>query len=76
MKTYSFFVLFIVFIFFISSSKSHSKKHVRFLCATKAVKHIRKVCPDMCLTGEEVEVNEFCKMGYSDSQIKYICCPE
>ncbi|EFP09208.1 CRE-INS-21 protein [Caenorhabditis remanei] len=72
------FIIFLIIlsIFSISPIQSHSTKHVRSLCKRKAVKHIRKICPDMCLTGDMLNVYEYCSMGYSDSQVKFICCPD
>uniref|UniRef100_A0A1I7TNQ4 Saposin B-type domain-containing protein n=1 Tax=Caenorhabditis tropicalis TaxID=1561998 RepID=A0A1I7TNQ4_9PELO len=93
MNSFTFFaILFaLLLIIMIHPSDAHSSKHVRTLCKRKAVRHIHKLCPDMCLTGGEISnmymnteellselinVSEYCTMGYSDSQVKHMCCPD
>ncbi|EFP09225.1 CRE-INS-23 protein [Caenorhabditis remanei] len=78
MNTFFFFVL--LFFVFSSSLMAHSDRHVRSLCGVKAAKNILKICPGEkgipCNNGALPSMTEYCSMGFSDSQIKFMCCPD
>uniref|UniRef100_A0A1I7TNP6 SVWC domain-containing protein n=1 Tax=Caenorhabditis tropicalis TaxID=1561998 RepID=A0A1I7TNP6_9PELO len=85
MKVAFFIILYIFFVFSFStnSAEAHSDHHVRKVCGKSAAKNIMTLCPqthenyaDICINGEVPSFTEYCSMGFSDSQIKFMCCPD
>ncbi|CAA83609.1 putative insulin-like peptide alpha-type 3 [Caenorhabditis elegans] len=72
-----FVLLIILSIILAQVTDAHSELHVRRVCGTAIIKNIMRLCPGVpaCENGEVPSPTEYCSMGYSDSQVKYLCCP-
>ncbi|EGT33716.1 CBN-INS-23 protein [Caenorhabditis brenneri] len=84
MSTTLFFILFLTIAssLLATSADAHSDTHVQKLCGKHAFKNIRNLCSpkmetigQLCIEGDLPNTSLYCHMGYSDSQVKYMCCP-
>ncbi|CAA83611.1 putative insulin-like peptide alpha-type 2 [Caenorhabditis elegans] len=80
MHTTTILICFFIFLVQVSTMDAHTDKYVRTLCGKTAIRNIANLCPPkpemkgICSTGEYPSITEYCSMGFSDSQIKFMCC--